>query len=160
LRFQGGSVRVCGDVSAYPNIEMEAFLSSALAQLLRAVADPTRLRILHLLLQGSICVCELQQVLRMAQPAISRHLTVLRAARLVTDTRARNRIFYSLAESAAPQFLAFLHFLRESSRSETVMQADLCSLQSLRSSGGASPSKVITSAADPPRPEGVHVHET
>ncbi len=67
-----------------------------LARLFRALADPTRLRILHLLLQRELCVCELQQGLRLPQPLLSRHLAYLRHAGLVANRRKGNRVFYSL----------------------------------------------------------------
>lgn len=46
----------------------------------RAVADPTRLRILNLLRGGECCVCELVDSLRVPQPKASRHLAYLRRA--------------------------------------------------------------------------------
>lgn len=49
----------------------------------RAFADPTRLRILNLLLEGEVCVCDLCSVLDEIQPKISRHLAYLRRAGLV-----------------------------------------------------------------------------
>ena len=49
----------------------------------RAFSDRTRLRILHLLLDGELCVCDIVRVLEMSQPKISRHLAYLRRAGLV-----------------------------------------------------------------------------
>ena len=51
--------------------------------LFRAFADPTRLRILNLLVEGEVCVCDLCGVLGEIQPKISRHLAYLRRAGLV-----------------------------------------------------------------------------
>ncbi len=55
--------------------------------LFRAFADPTRLRILHLLTPGELCVCDLVDVLRAPQPKVSRHLAYLRRAGLVVARR-------------------------------------------------------------------------
>ena len=66
------------------------------AQMLRALADPTRLRILNILSCCDICVCELQTVLGVSQPALSRHLAYLRNAGWVRDRREGMRVFYSL----------------------------------------------------------------
>ena len=52
--------------------------------LFRAFADPTRLRLLNLLLEQELCVCELCEILDEVQPKISRHLAYLRRAGLVT----------------------------------------------------------------------------
>jgi ArsR family transcriptional regulator len=63
----------------------------------RAFADRTRLRILHLLLGGEMCVADLVAVLRVEQPSVSRHLAYLRRARLVTVRKAGLWKYYSLA---------------------------------------------------------------
>jgi ArsR family transcriptional regulator len=62
----------------------------------RALADPTRLRILNLLLKEPTCVCDLAAALELAQPLISRHLAYLRSAGLVQDRRSGTRVNYSV----------------------------------------------------------------
>lgn len=52
-------------------------------RIFRALSDRTRLRILHLLLPGELCVCHLVDVLDLPQPKVSRHLAYLRRAGLV-----------------------------------------------------------------------------
>ena len=52
--------------------------------LFRALSDPTRIRILHLLKGGELCVCDLMEILRVPQAKTSRHLAYLRKAGLVT----------------------------------------------------------------------------
>ncbi len=64
----------------------------------RAFSDRTRLRILHLLQQGELCVCDLVSILRVPQPTASRHLAYLRRAGLVRVRKDRSWSFYSLAE--------------------------------------------------------------
>jgi ArsR family transcriptional regulator len=65
-----------------------------------AFAHPVRLRILNLLQeQKEICVCDLCEVLALAQPKVSRHLAVLRAAGLVQGRREGKWMFYALAEA-------------------------------------------------------------
>ena len=57
--------------------------------LFRALGDTTRLRCLMLLeLEGELCVCELTYALHIAQPKVSRHLSVLRETGLVQDRRS------------------------------------------------------------------------
>jgi len=48
-----------------------------------ALADPTRLRIIHLLGEGELCVCDLMKVLKEPQSKVSRHISYLRRAGLV-----------------------------------------------------------------------------
>ncbi len=56
---------------------------SSADRMFRAFSDRTRLRILHLLLDGELCVCDIVRVLDMSQPKISRHLAYLRRSGLV-----------------------------------------------------------------------------
>jgi ArsR family transcriptional regulator len=62
----------------------------------RAIADRTRLRILHLLLGGEMCVCDLVDILKVPQPTASRHLAHLRRAGLVAAQKRRLWMYYSL----------------------------------------------------------------
>jgi len=62
----------------------------------KALADETRFRVLKLLQQRELCVCELMQVLGMSQPRISRHLSILKNAGLVNERRQGRWIHYSL----------------------------------------------------------------
>lgn len=71
--------------------------ASELADVYRALADETRLRILSLLRDGEVCVCHLQGSLRLPQPTISRHLAYLRKARLVEARRDGVWMHYRLA---------------------------------------------------------------
>lgn len=90
----------------------------------KSLADPTRLRILHLLLrQGKLCGCELQHVLRISQPNISRHLAYLRNSGLVVCRREGARVCYSLAPSAQPHRHLF-QLLDQLFRDEPSLQQD------------------------------------
>jgi ArsR family transcriptional regulator len=71
-------------------------------RLFRALADPTRLRILGLLLTGEVCVCHIHESLRIGQPKASRHLAYLRRAGLVDTRRDGLWIYYRLAVSSDP----------------------------------------------------------
>ena len=68
--------------------------------LFRAFSDRTRLRILHLLSPGELCVCDLVEVLNVPQPKVSRHLAYLRRAGLVESRRDGLWSYYSLAVAA------------------------------------------------------------
>jgi DNA-binding transcriptional ArsR family regulator len=79
---------------------------------LKATADPTRTRILKILERGALCVCQIQAVLALAPSTVSRHLSVLKMAGLVTDRRAGKWIHYELSDGTgnpyAPQMLGIL----------------------------------------------------
>ena len=66
-------------------------------RLFRALADRTRLRILHLLDKGELCVCHIMDVLGTSQPNVSRHLIYLKRAGLVADRKQGLWRHYRLA---------------------------------------------------------------
>jgi ArsR family transcriptional regulator len=66
-------------------------------QLFKALADPTRIRILGLLTAGEICVCHIHESLRLPQPLVSRHLAYLRRAGLVETRKEGLWVHYRMA---------------------------------------------------------------
>jgi DNA-binding transcriptional ArsR family regulator len=68
------------------------------AGVFRALADPTRRQILQDLRAGELAAGEIAARFTISGPSISRHLSVLKAAGLVTERRSANRILYSLIE--------------------------------------------------------------
>lgn len=85
--------------------------------LFKALSDETRLRIMVLLSEREICVCQLMWALDLSQAKISRHLTVLRNAGLVNDRREGLWIFYSLVkprnELEKQIFVAFKEYFKK-----------------------------------------------
>lgn len=70
----------------------------AVAGVFRALSDPTRRQILEDLRDGELTAGDIASRFPISAPSVSRHLSVLKAARLVHERREANRIFYSLAE--------------------------------------------------------------
>ncbi len=70
-----------------------------LSDLFRIFADSTRIRILYVLFECEMCVCDIAQVLGMTQSAISHQLRALKSAKLVKSRREGKTVFYSLADS-------------------------------------------------------------
>jgi ArsR family transcriptional regulator, arsenate/arsenite/antimonite-responsive transcriptional repressor len=71
--------------------------------ILLTVAEPTRLRILNCLAAAPLFVSDLQDVLDLPQPTVSRHLQVLRKAELVRDTPIAQFVLYRLRRDAGAQ---------------------------------------------------------
>jgi ArsR family transcriptional regulator len=71
------------------------------AQIFKALGDETRLRILTLLLDGELCVCELMAALELPQSTVSRHLSYLKNSGWLDDRRAGVWMYYRLADSSA-----------------------------------------------------------
>jgi len=70
-----------------------------LTELFRIFGDSTRVRILYVLFESEMCVCDIAQLLGMTQSAISHQLRALKNVRLVKSRREGKTIFYSLADS-------------------------------------------------------------
>ncbi len=68
----------------------------------RALADRTRLRLLHLMGSDEVCVCFFVEILKTNQPKISRHLAYLRRAGIVGARREGQWIHYRIVEPADP----------------------------------------------------------
>jgi ArsR family transcriptional regulator len=79
-------------------LRKKVFHVKGTAEILKALADATRLQILSLLSRQEMAVCELIAALRLSQPAVSHHLKILKQARLVKDNREGKWIFYTIDE--------------------------------------------------------------
>jgi ArsR family transcriptional regulator len=105
----------------------------------RAFSDRTRLRILHLLLDGELCVGDLVAILETPQPTTSRHLAYLRKAKLVT-TRSRGAwTFYGLAPARTAFHKKLLACLAQCFTEVHEMAADSSKAKRLKRSGGCCP---------------------
>ena len=76
--------------------------------LLKLLSDPTRLRLLALVMREELSVAEIQEILGMGQSRISSQLALLRQAGLVSDRREGKKAFYSLRSPLPPKHLALL----------------------------------------------------
>lgn len=69
-----------------------------LIQILKALGDDTRLRIINILSHGDLCVCEIEEVLGITQSNASRHLNKLMNAKLVTYYKEAKYVYYKIDE--------------------------------------------------------------
>jgi len=81
-------------------------------QLFKTLSDPTRLRLLNLLAEEQVCVCDLHGTLGLDQPKVSRHLAQLRRAGLVEVERDGKWMHYRLARHGDPLVRNVLEGLR------------------------------------------------
>lgn len=79
----------------------------------KALGEPTRLRIIKLLSEKELCVCQLEQIMQISQPRISQHLKILKQTGLVTERRDGQRrvcrINYDRTEALMDNFRRFLY---------------------------------------------------
>lgn len=81
-------------------------LIGELADFYKVFADPTRVKILCVLLESEMCVCDLAEFLGMTQSAISHQLRVLKQMKLVKNRRDGKTVFYSLADGHIQSILS------------------------------------------------------
>lgn len=84
----------------------------------KALSDPNRVKLLKILQERVMCVCEIQSALRIAQPTVSKHLKVLEEAGLVVKSKDGLWVNYSLADGSASPYASTLlgnlkHWLRD-----------------------------------------------
>lgn len=77
-----------------------------LAELFKVFGDSTRIRILFVLFEAEVCVCDLAEVLHMTQSAVSHQLRILKQAKLVSARREGKSVFYSLADEHVRTMIA------------------------------------------------------
>jgi ArsR family transcriptional regulator, arsenate/arsenite/antimonite-responsive transcriptional repressor len=96
-------------------------------EIFKGLADPTRLRIMALLLERELCVCDLMSVLRVPQSTVSRHMTRLKNAGLVSDRRAGKWVHYRLEPT--PLVLDLRRLLQQHLATTEQFKKDAASLQ-------------------------------
>ena len=117
--------------------------------LFQALADNTRLRLIHLLGDDELCVCSCVEVLRTNQPKISRHLAYLRRAGLVAARRDGKWTHYRLTQPSDTHVARILSELRARLANDPQMQSDKARLENVMSR------RVVDAA-----PQSPDVHQT
>jgi ArsR family transcriptional regulator, arsenate/arsenite/antimonite-responsive transcriptional repressor len=90
----------------------------------RAFSDRTRLRILHLLVQGEMCVCDIVSITRVPQPKASRHLAYLRRAGLIEKRKQGLWAYYKLTAPATSFHRSLIKCLKECFRDVPELAGD------------------------------------
>jgi ArsR family transcriptional regulator, arsenate/arsenite/antimonite-responsive transcriptional repressor len=98
--------------------------------LFRALADPTRLRLLNLIADREICVCYFVEILRISQPKVSRHLAYLRRAGIVASRREGKWMHYRLVTPKDQAAASILHETLKHLKEKTEMRRDISRLSS------------------------------
>ncbi len=82
-------------------------------EVFKAIADSSRFKILRLLMEGELCVCEIMTALKKPQSSTSHHLSILRESGLIKERRDGKWSYYRLADSAVIEMIKHAHALRE-----------------------------------------------
>ncbi|HEY8900423.1 MAG TPA: metalloregulator ArsR/SmtB family transcription factor [Chthoniobacterales bacterium] len=107
-----------------------------LADIYLCLSEETRLRIIHLLVQGPLCVCHFQGLLEVPQVKVSQQLAYLRKHGMVEATRHANWMIYSLPVRRSAELSAQLECLQECGTTNARLRADLQRLKGIRKDSG------------------------
>ena len=118
---------------------MPAAATNRVDLMFRAFSDPIRLRILHLVQEGELCVCDLVAVLKLPQPTVSRHLSYLRKAGLVNVRQQRSWNFYTLVPGRTVFHKKLLGCLGACFSDVPERSRDLARAREIRARGGCCP---------------------
>lgn len=94
---------------ATPSSQLIESASEAAAELLKAMANPQRLRVLCLLVEREMSVGEINALVPLSQSALSQHLAVLREKNLVSTRREAQTVYYSVADGTVHDVIEVLH---------------------------------------------------
>ncbi len=103
-----------------------------LTNVYRCLCDETRLRMVHLLTHGPLCVCHFQEIPKLPQVAVSKHLAYLRQHGMVEARRHQQWMLYALPDDRPPELEAHLRCLEECADSQPVLREDHQRLQKRR----------------------------
>jgi ArsR family transcriptional regulator len=102
------------------------------AHIFKALGDPNRLRIMKMLEQRELCVCEIRTILKLSNSTVSEHLTVLREAGLIRDAKAGKWVNYRLNTCTENQLIQnTLRFLVKSLGSKGLLKSDITKVKSV-----------------------------
>jgi len=102
-----------------------------LIQIYECLCDETRLRILHLLSHGPLCVCHFQEVLEAPQVKISKHLNYLKKHGMVQVRRHQNWRIYELPRKRSKELELHLKCLQDCVAEQPIFKADLKRLKAI-----------------------------
>ena len=112
----------CGYLYATMSTKLEV---RPISRLFKALGDETRLRIVALLSHGELCVCHLQDALKLPQPNVSRQLGILRSAGLVEDRRDGSWVYYRLLPQDDPDCERQLRSLTQGFAKDAMLRRDI-----------------------------------
>ncbi len=115
----------------------------SLVRIYECLCDETRLRIIHLLLRGPLCVCHIQEVLGLPQARVSQHLAYLRERGMVESARRGTWMIYSLPERPSPELKRHLACLQDCAGGDKRFAVDLAALEKSGACGKPDASPVL-----------------
>lgn len=106
-------------------------------EVIKALADETRIRILNVLNKETLCVCDLEEVLNLNQSNASRHLTKLKNARLITCEKKAQWVYYRVNEKILEEYSFVNELLKKELDKIPQCQKDMTRLKKYKERGGS-----------------------
>lgn len=103
-----------------------------LVRIYQCLCEATRLRIIHLLTHGPLCVCHFQNLLELPQVKVSQQLAYLKKHGMVEATRHANWMIYALPAKQSPELVAHLKCLQDCAQTDARFREDLERLSTIR----------------------------
>ena len=97
-----------------------------IVDVLKALSDETRLRIINLLYEKELCVCDIMETLEITQTKASRHLAYLKNSGLIKDRKQAQWVYYSMISEKNVKFLDYLIY--DNVRCIEMFKSDLVNL--------------------------------
>ena len=107
-----------------------------LTQILKGLGDGTRLRILNLLRIESLCVCEIEEILKITQSNASRHLNKLKDAGIIRGEKHAQWVYYGMNEGVFHQYSFIKSLLEEDLAKQGQSQKDITRLKLFKEQKG------------------------
>lgn len=111
--MENDKIQLCEDFETHKNLIKYIFDNIpdnetlyGLAELYRIFGDTTRIKILYVLFESEVCVCDIAEILNMTVSAISHQLRILKTARLVKFRKDGKTCFYSLKDDHVKDIIA------------------------------------------------------
>ena len=105
-------------------------------EVLKAVSDSTRIRILMSLLDGELCVCRITALLKLAPSTISKHLSILRHAKLLKSRKEGKWVYFELNLSGKEDLITkTIELLKNSLKNDSTIKSDYAKLQKILKMG-------------------------
>jgi len=99
---------MANSVTIFQKDDMEVVIMKTFLKVMKALSDPSRVKIMKMLQKRVMCVCEIKEALYIAQSTASKHLKILEEAGLVTSYKEGLWVNYSLADGGDSPYAASL----------------------------------------------------
>jgi len=110
-------------------------MSADIVDLFKALADENRIRILNLLRNGSLCVCDIEAVLNIKQSNASRHLNRLKTAKIIISEKKSQWVYYRLNDDISLKYPFLSIIINNEIEKISICKEDLSLLEKFQKSG-------------------------